>query len=71
MIAQTKPARFSFVPGALAQRRFVERGPTLERLRFAMIKTAWRYRYFLAFMVFGFLSIVLEVALVQWVLPPT
>jgi pentose-5-phosphate-3-epimerase/putative flippase GtrA len=73
MIVQTKPARFSQVAGAhyggLASRSVNDHGPALERLQFAFIKTAWRYRYFLSFMVFGFLSILLEVVLVQWVLP--
>jgi len=73
VITQTKLNRISLAPGgnygALAHRSFVERGPMLERMQFALIKTAWRYRYFLAFMVFGFLSILLEVVLVQFVLP--
>jgi ribulose-phosphate 3-epimerase len=71
MIAPAKPRRFSLVAGygVFASRRLAERGPMLERLQYALIKLAWRYRYFLAFMVFGFLSILLEVALVQWVLP--
>ena len=73
MIAQTKQSRFALYPsanlGALTQPGFRERGPMLERLQFTLLKAAWRYRYFLAFMVFGFLSILLEVALVQWVLP--
>jgi len=73
MIAQTKPNRLSLFPGAgagvLGQRRRLVPEQTLERLQFAAIKASWRYRYFLAFMVFGFLSILLEVALVQWALP--
>jgi ribulose-phosphate 3-epimerase len=73
MIAHTKPAVFPLLRGAgygaLAPRNVIDREAMFERLRFAAIKMAWRYRYFLAFVLFGFLSILLEVALVQWVLP--
>jgi ribulose-phosphate 3-epimerase len=69
MLAQTKPNRFVLTSGALAYRRAPVQRQSLERLQLTLIKAVWRYRYFLAFMVFGFLSILLEVALVQWVLP--
>ena len=55
------------VPGAA--RRGTERMPLGRRLRRWLVWAAWRYRYLAGFILYGFLSIVLEVVLMTFVLP--
>jgi pentose-5-phosphate-3-epimerase/putative flippase GtrA len=55
------------VPGA--PRAGTARMPIVRRLRRWLLWLAWRYRYLAGFILYGFLSIVLEVVLMTFVLP--
>lgn len=71
MIGFGKPSRTRFAgrPGARAAHTGVDKAPVLARLRSWLLKASWRYRYLLGFILFGFLSIVIETSLVTLVLP--
>lgn len=73
MIGQGKQTRRSWFtsPGArrLADLSVSGRAPLGDRLRLWLVKTSWRYRYLLGFISIGFLSILLETALVALVFP--